>query len=80
MNGRKFTGPNGGTIFLPAAGMLVDDELWGDDSAAYFWSSTPYSDDFSDNGAYRFYILTTNYVVWDYVYYRFTGFSVRPVR
>ena len=41
VDGRVFTGPNGGTIFLPAAG--VDNS--GLDG--YYWSSTPMSSDFA---------------------------------
>lgn len=47
INGRKFTGPNGNSIFLPAAGCW-DDELCNAGSYGYYWSSTlkessPYS-------------------------------------
>jgi len=35
---RKFTGPNGGTIFIPAAGYRKGSSKVG--SGAYFWSST----------------------------------------
>lgn len=76
VNGRRFTGPNGASIFLPAAG----DRYYGDLSRAgsngYYWSST-------------FYESNTN-IAWDfgfnsgYVYmgsYRgVRGQSVRPVR
>ena len=40
VNGRKFTGPNGGTIFLPAAGYRLYDELRSLGSWGYYWSST----------------------------------------
>jgi len=76
VNGRKFTGPNGGTIFLPAAGSRWGDELgslgsWGD-----YWSSTlnegnpnyAYGLGFDSDGAYC------------YDYGRNYGHSVRPVR
>ncbi|MBR5061197.1 MAG: hypothetical protein IKX24_03545 [Prevotella sp.] len=40
VNGRKFTGPNGNSIFLPAAGYRWNGDL--DDAAGggYYWSST----------------------------------------
>ena len=38
--GREFTGPNGVTIFLPAAGYRWDGELGNVGSIGYYWSST----------------------------------------
>lgn len=70
VKGRKFTGSNGGTVFLPAAGLRG--------SYGYYWSSTLYErrpdhayylgfysgfDDWGDGSRYRYY-----------------GYSVRPVR
>ena len=76
VNGRKFTGPSGGTIFLPAAGYR-----WGsglDDAGSYgdYWSSTLLESlpgrvwglDFNSGGVYT------------YTYYRYFGHTVRPVR
>ena len=40
--GQKFTGPNGGTIFLPAAGYRRDGELDGAGSSGFSGSSTLY--------------------------------------
>jgi len=74
VSGRKFTGPNGGTIFLPAAGGRWNGELDFVGSRGYYWSSTPYDGDY-------FYTLDfdSGYALW-YGDYRTTGHSVRPVR
>ena len=76
VNGCKFTGPNGGTIFLPAAGGRWNGELDYVGSHGDYWSSTPDDEDyalslgFSSGDAY-----------WGYFfYYRTYGLSVRPVR
>lgn len=74
VNGRKFTGSNGGTIFLPAHGYCWDDVFLGLFSSGSYWSSTPYDEfgayglHFSSNYAGR---LETS---------RYYGLSVRPVR
>ena len=44
VNGGKFTGPNGGTIFLPAAGYRRNGEFYYVGSWGYCWSSTPYGE------------------------------------
>lgn len=41
VNGGKFTGPNGGTIFLPAAGSVLGGEFILVGSYGDYWSSTP---------------------------------------
>lgn len=40
VKGYMISGPNGGTIFLPAAGVYVYDELAGKGSRGAYWSST----------------------------------------
>jgi hypothetical protein len=40
--GYKVTGPNGNSIFLPAAGSRGGDTLYYDGEDGYYWSSTPY--------------------------------------
>jgi hypothetical protein len=45
--GRKFTGPNGGTIFLPASGYFQNGELISVGSYASYWSSTPVGDGYA---------------------------------
>jgi hypothetical protein len=77
VNGRKFTGPNGNSIFLPAAGLRWDDYLYNGGSHGGYWSGTLYPDYCSY--AYDLY-FDSGYADWyndlddrDY------GFSVRPV-
>ena len=76
VNGRKFVGPNGGTIFLPAAGGRSNGELYGAGSDGDYWSSTLY-----EGGPYGGYALYFNsgFANWSY-YGRDGGPSVRPVR
>lgn len=40
VNGRRFTGPNGSTLFLPAAGHRWDDEIDNVGSDGFYWSSS----------------------------------------
>ena len=40
VNGRKFVGPNGGSIFLPAAGFRSGANFSGVGDKGYYWSST----------------------------------------
>lgn len=42
--GRLFTGPNGNTLFLPAAGYYDGGGLYNAASCGYYWSSSLYSD------------------------------------
>ena len=73
VNGRKFTGSNGGTIFLPAAGDRWDGGFYSVGSSGYYWSSTPAD----ERHAYvlRFYSSGAN---WGFL--RGNGHPVRPVR
>ena len=79
--GTEFTGPNGATIFLPAAGYRKDSQtlfpdVWGD----YWCSSLSESNTYS---AYELY-FKSNLINCDYIYndnpsYRRSGHTVRPV-
>ena len=73
-NGYRVTGPNGKSIFLPAAGFRYDTSLYGAGSGGRFWSATPYSN------SYNAYYLDfeSDYCVWSY-YIRSYGRTVRPV-
>ena len=44
VNGYKVTGPNGNSIFLPAAGVKNDANLDNTGSCGYYWSSSLYTD------------------------------------
>ena len=76
VNGRRFTGPNGASIFLPVAGYRSGHGLANADSYGYYWSSTLYES--RTNCALglsfgRGYVRTASYS-------RYYGQSVRPVR
>lgn len=70
VNGDKFIGPNGGTIFLPAAGYRLFGEFYGE--VGGYWSSTPFGEDCA-------YYLSLSWLeaIWDRCV---TEQSVRPVR
>ncbi len=77
VNGTLVTGPNGNTIFLPAAGRRWDDELYGAGSYGYYWSSS--FDPSCDSNAYYLY-FSSGYWNWYGSDYRYGGRSVRAVR
>ena len=74
-NGYKVTGPNGNSIFLPAAGYRYGSSLNDAESSGYYWSSTP-----SGSNTQYAYVLdfdsSAHDVDWRYRYY---GRAVRPV-
>ena len=74
-NGRLFTGPNGNTLFLPAAGYYYGSGLFGAASGGLYWSSSLYTGTPSD-ACYLFF--GSDYVGWDGIG-RYYGRSVRPV-
>ena len=75
VEGYKGTGPNGNSIFLPAAGYRSGTSLYHDGDCGCYWSSTPYERD--DNIAYYLDFYSgrhgMNYGSRD------GGLSVRPV-
>ena len=81
VNGRKFTGPNGASIFFPAAGWRYQDQLYQGNWRCYIWSSTL-------NELYNWYACTIQLldeseevqVQMSSYGSRFSGRSVRPVR
>ncbi len=75
VNGRIFTGSNGGSIFLPAAGYRWNDDLSSAGSGGGYWSSTQFP-----SGTYFAYYLRfySGYFDWSN-YSRYYGQSVRPV-
>ena len=74
----RFTGPNGGSIFLPPAGCRWGGELDLAGTYGYgkYWSSSPVPDDSN----YTFGIVfNSGGTDWFYNYNRGCGLSVRPV-
>ena len=74
VNGRKVTGLNGNSIFLPAAGYRYGTGLDRAGSYGYYWSASPSSNSYY---ACSLYFNSDNYG-WDYGI-RDDGQSVRPV-
>ena len=78
VNGCLFTGPNGNTLFLPAAGLYDSDSgLYGVGNCGYYWSSSLYTG--GPNGSYCLY-FNSGRVDWGNYYRRFYGRSVRAVK
>ena len=77
VEGYKVVGPNGNSIFLPAAGCMNNSGLRGEEvSVGFYWSSSLYTD--RPSSAYGvFFFSLREYRGSDYV--RFDGFTVRPV-
>ncbi len=75
--GGKFTGPNGGTVFLPAAGYRWFGELYVAGSSGYYLSSS--LGESNPGGAYDLYFHDVG-ANWRDDGGRFYGRSVRPVR
>ena len=75
--GRKFTGPNGNSIFLPAAGFRNDAGLHFAGSDGDYWSRSLYT--FYSDYAYGLYFHSGG-IYWSNDGYRSDGQSVRPVR
>ena len=75
VSGYKVTGPNGNSIFLPAAGCRDCTSLYGRGECGGYWSSTPGESD--TQGAYHFYFYSSyHYTSWSGRGY---GRTVRPV-
>ena len=76
VNGMLVTGPNGNSIFLPAAGYRYGTALNNAGEYGLYWSSTPVED--GDDFACRLYFDAYGDGWFDW-YYRYYGHSVRPV-
>lgn len=77
VNGCLITGPNGNTLFLPAAGNRWGESLYGAGSWGYYWSRTldsSYSDYACSLGC------NSGGVYWNDYVDRGNGFAVRAVR
>ena len=77
INGYKVTGPNGNSIFIPAAGCRTGSSLNSAGGSGFYWSSTPYESEGDDNNACELGFYSSNHNV--YRMYRDYGLSVRPV-
>ena len=75
VNGYKVTGPNGNSIFLPAAGRRDGSSLGNAGSRGYYWSSRPCYDDY----AYDLYFDSDDHYMSEDGHGRDYGRSVRPV-
>ncbi len=75
VNGRLVTGPNGNSIFLPAAGWFINGSLIGQGTGGFYWSATLYHDD--PDLAYRFHF--DEYGWLESTIDRAYGRPVRPV-
>ena len=76
VQGCKFTGPNGSSIFLPAEGYRWNDGLINNGNYGYYWSSTRHP---SYSGRAFDLYFTSNSAGWRYNYRLYDGRSVRPV-
>ncbi|MBQ7878779.1 MAG: hypothetical protein IJ319_04875 [Bacteroidaceae bacterium] len=76
VNGYKVTGPNGNSIFLPAAGYRYGTELYHEGSVGYYWSSS-LNEDSCDYACYLYFNSYSH--DWYYWRSRFYGHAVRPV-
>ena len=76
VNGQLVTGPNGGTIFLPAAGHRWYDTLYEEGKNGYYWSSSLNPN--YENNAYGLYFDSDGWH-WSSYYRRSIGLSVRAV-
>jgi len=74
VKGRKVTGPNGNSIFLPAAGGRYGSDLSNVGSNGGYWSATPYG---YSGSAYLLNFDSDHYDWFDGS--RYSGRSVRPV-
>ena len=77
VNGMRVTGPNGKSIFLPAAGNRGGSSLYNDGDEGLYWSSTPYDGSYDDYSACILYFYYGNEFVDDYD--RSGGLPVRPI-
>lgn len=73
--GCRFTGPNGASVFLPAAGGRGSDNLYSAGSDGYYWSSALYES--STDEAWYLVFRSGNVTMYDRS--RSGGQSVRPV-
>ncbi len=80
--GMVFTGPNGGSLFLPFSGFRHSTDLMEKGSAGYYWSGESHTDDMIPQsnilGVYAL-RLSSGGEATDTVYAPYLGMPVRPV-
>ena len=76
INGRRFTGRNGASVFFPAAGEFWIKDLDDVGALAYYWSSSVL--DANTDMSWNLFFRSTGIVVTNYMW-RYVGRSVRPV-
>ena len=74
-NGYKVTGPNGNSIFLPAAGGRIDSDLYSAGSYSLYWSSSLHEG--GPAAAWDLHFGSSDRSM--YAHYRYIGLSVRAV-
>lgn len=77
VKGVRVTGPNGASIFLPAAGQCDRDYLYGIGERCYYWTS--FSSTMQSEAASYFYFYQPDWWYCSESGARDHGFSVRPV-
>ena len=75
VNGMRVTGPNGNSIFLPAAGYCLGSSRYDVGERGYYWSSTPYGGN-TDRACGLLFLSGGHYVDWGGRNY---GQTIRPV-
>lgn len=73
--GYKVTGPNGNSIFLPAAGYRYDSSLGNAGSYGYYWSASLYKSH-PNRARYLYFYFSDHYT---YYGHRYNGYTVRAV-
>ena len=77
VDGSLITGPNGNTIFLPAASYREKDRTFPLGPDGYYWSSTLSST--SESEVYGLDSNSNRITLATFINYRYAGFSVRPI-
>ena len=76
VSGQKVTGPNGNSIFLPAAGYRDGGGVYHRGSYGYYWSGAPEEHVICNACGFSF---DAGYWYWNFCNYRSCGHPVRPV-
>ena len=81
VKGLLLKGPNGNTMFLPAAGIRVDSFHWDADTSGFYRTLTRYPGNFiGDSNPIHLEFASDDWCTCSRLSYRFYGLTVRPVR